>query len=42
VVHHRCHIGIGGRLDREKARLQAHGGAIEVDAFKKEDVEMQM
>src|SRR5215471_11556357 len=35
-------IAIGRRLTREKAGLQASGGAIEVDALKKEDMEMEM
>src|SRR5262245_11248458 len=35
-------VGVGRRCALEKAGLKAHGGAVEVDAFKKEDMEMQM
>jgi hypothetical protein len=41
-LHHVCHVGIAGRLDREKAGLEARLGAIEVDALKKEDMKMEM
>ena len=42
LLDHGGNVGVGRRLDREKARLQAYGGTIEVDALKKEDMEMQM
>jgi hypothetical protein len=42
VLHHRCHIGIGGRLACDKPGLETHGGTIEVDALQKEDMKMEM
>ena len=41
-LDHRGDVGIAGRLDREKAGLEARLGAIEVDALKKEDMKMEM
>ena len=37
-----CHVGIAGRLDREKAGLEARFGAIEVDALKKDTMKMEI
>src|SRR5215510_11952509 len=41
-LYHRCYIGIAGRLAREKAGLQAHGGAIEVDTLYEDAMEMEV
>src|SRR5437899_9416111 len=42
LLDHRRNVGIAGRLACDKPGLEAHGGTIEVDALKKEDMEMQM
>src|SRR5215472_12430462 len=41
-LHDGCHVGITGRLARDKPGLVACLGAIEVDALKKEDMKMEM
>src|SRR5262249_4363239 len=41
-LHDGCHVGIAGRLAREKAGLEARLGAIEVDALKKDTMKMEM
>src|SRR5919109_960600 len=41
-LKHVCHVGIAGRLAREKAGLAARLGAIEVDALKKDTMEMEI
>jgi len=41
-LQHVGHVGIAGRLAREKAGLAARLGAIEVDALKKEDMKMEL
>ena len=42
LLYHRCHIGIAGWLDREKAGFALLVGAIEIDTFKANHVEMQI
>src|SRR5262245_8224221 len=41
-LNHVCHVGIAGRLDREKAGLEARFGAIEVDALHEDAMEMEI
>src|SRR5262249_32898107 len=41
-LYHRCYIGIAGRFAREKAGLQAHGGAIEVDPLYEDAMAMEV
>jgi len=41
-LNHVCHVGIAGRLDRDKAGLAARLGAIEVDALKKDTMKMEI
>ena len=41
-LHDGCHVGITGRLARDKPGLVACLGAIEVDALKKEDMKMEI
>jgi hypothetical protein len=41
-LDHRGDVGIAGRLALEKARLAALVGAIQIDAFKADAMEMEM
>src|SRR5215813_693571 len=42
VLYHRCDSGMAGRLAREKAGLQAHGGALEVDTLYEDAMAMEV
>jgi hypothetical protein len=41
-LHDGCHIGIAGRVDREKAGLEALVGAIEIDPREEDTMKMEM
>src|SRR6266699_7230378 len=41
-LHHVCHVDIAGRLDREKAGLEARLGAVEVDTLHEDAMEMEV
>ena len=42
LLHHRCDVGVGRGLAREKARLVPLGGAIQIDALKEDRMKMEM
>jgi len=41
-LNHVCHVGIAGRLDREKAGRAALVGAIEIDPLEEDAMEMEV
>ena len=41
-LKHVCHIGIAGRVDREKAGLEALVGAIEIDPLEEDTMKMEI
>ena len=42
LLDHVCHVGIAGRLARDKAGLEARFAAIEVNTLKEDDVKMEI
>jgi hypothetical protein len=41
-LHDGCHVGIAGRLAREKARLEGLVGAIAIDPLEEDAMEMEV
>jgi hypothetical protein len=42
LLDHRGDVGIGGRLGCDKTRPQSLGSAVHIDAFKEDNMEMEV